>query len=327
MRVISIGRNAKNDIVLNDPMVSREHARLFIHDNGQIMIKDSGSSNGTFVNGNKVVESYLKPGDIVKCGGAFINWQQYKTGTPYISPPIQQPDFQQYPEYSHPGQPPVETNPQQTFSIGLTLRYLSSRIVETGDLFKTNWDRTPSILFFLLLPLGLSLFALLYLYTKVQIDFIYQVFLPLILIGSLYGLAQFITIALLSINSSTTIYKTMLASSIYSFLQFCILFLLVLFFMISVNTISHSSKDILPLYVIFWVVILTLVICITISIVIFLYQYFREIGVSKSMSIHSVVVAITLNFFLEATIVYIFMLAVGDKFDHSFQNLLGGRFF
>jgi hypothetical protein len=75
MQTFTIGRDASNDIILNDKMVSRKHAQLQITGDGRVLIKDSGSSNGTFVNGNKITEFYLKPGDVVKCAGVFLNWQ------------------------------------------------------------------------------------------------------------------------------------------------------------------------------------------------------------------------------------------------------------
>ena len=48
-RVIRIGRDADNDIVLDDPRVSGHHARLIVSDS-QTLIQDLGSSSGTFVN-------------------------------------------------------------------------------------------------------------------------------------------------------------------------------------------------------------------------------------------------------------------------------------
>jgi hypothetical protein len=80
MQTLSIGRDASNNVVLNDKMVSRHHAQLIIMDNGQVMIKDLGSSNGSYLNGNRITETYLKQGDVVKCGGTFVNWSQYVNG-------------------------------------------------------------------------------------------------------------------------------------------------------------------------------------------------------------------------------------------------------
>jgi hypothetical protein len=62
-------------------MVSRQHAQIIVFDNGQVVIKDLGSSNGTFVNGNKINDFQLKPGDIVKCANVFLNWQQHIDAT------------------------------------------------------------------------------------------------------------------------------------------------------------------------------------------------------------------------------------------------------
>lgn len=77
MQVISIGRDATNDRVLNDNLVSRHHAQLTIAGNGRVMIRDLGSSNGTFVNGNRITESYLDAGDVVKCGQTLLNWTSW----------------------------------------------------------------------------------------------------------------------------------------------------------------------------------------------------------------------------------------------------------
>lgn len=74
MQTLSIGRDASNDIILNDKMVSRKHAQLQITGDGLVIIKDLGSSNGTFINGNKISEQVLNAGDIVKCGSSFLNW-------------------------------------------------------------------------------------------------------------------------------------------------------------------------------------------------------------------------------------------------------------
>ena len=86
MQTFIIGRDPDNQIVLNDNLVSRHHAQLTVLDNGLVMIKDLGSSNGTFINGNRVTEGYLKMGDIVKCGPVFLSWAQYVNAG---APPVQ----------------------------------------------------------------------------------------------------------------------------------------------------------------------------------------------------------------------------------------------
>lgn len=83
MQTFIIGRDISNNIVLNDVSVSRYHARLKLSDNGLVILEDMGSSNGTFVNGNRITEVSLKSGDIVKCANSFLDWQVYTN--PYQS--------------------------------------------------------------------------------------------------------------------------------------------------------------------------------------------------------------------------------------------------
>lgn len=53
-----IGRDLANDIIVNDPEVSRRHLRLFLQGN-QYGIEDLGSTNGSFVNGQRLAGPYL----------------------------------------------------------------------------------------------------------------------------------------------------------------------------------------------------------------------------------------------------------------------------
>lgn len=62
-----VGRNAEAEIALQDPSVSRNHALLDVR-RGRLVVRDSGSTNGTFVNGLPVQESPLRAGDVVAFG-------------------------------------------------------------------------------------------------------------------------------------------------------------------------------------------------------------------------------------------------------------------
>ncbi len=65
---IFIGRDLANDIVINDPEVSRRHARLSNQGN-QYIIEDLGSTNGTSVNGQRLTGPYmLRPGEQITFG-------------------------------------------------------------------------------------------------------------------------------------------------------------------------------------------------------------------------------------------------------------------
>ncbi len=70
-REIVIGRSSELDVVLVEDMVSRKHARIQTTD-GQIVIQDLGSTNGTFVNGEKVKKMALKEGDRILIGTSII---------------------------------------------------------------------------------------------------------------------------------------------------------------------------------------------------------------------------------------------------------------
>lgn len=68
---IVIGRSSDLDMVLVEDMVSRKHAKISI-EGGQISIEDLGSTNGTFVNGEKVKQARLKEGDRILIGTSIL---------------------------------------------------------------------------------------------------------------------------------------------------------------------------------------------------------------------------------------------------------------
>jgi len=70
----TIGRDPANDIVLEDTTVSRRHAQIERQD-GDVVLTDLGSSNGTFVNGRRVQQAPLRPGDEVVIGGCTFRLQ------------------------------------------------------------------------------------------------------------------------------------------------------------------------------------------------------------------------------------------------------------
>jgi ABC-type multidrug transport system ATPase subunit/predicted component of type VI protein secretion system len=64
---LTIGRTSDNQIVVNDPLASRKHARLVKGGEG-LVIEDLGSANGTFVNGRREQRAALRERDIVTIG-------------------------------------------------------------------------------------------------------------------------------------------------------------------------------------------------------------------------------------------------------------------
>jgi hypothetical protein len=63
----TVGRHPQSDIFLDDITVSRHHCR-FVTDESGLSVEDSGSTNGTYVNGARVDRSALAPGDEVLIG-------------------------------------------------------------------------------------------------------------------------------------------------------------------------------------------------------------------------------------------------------------------
>ncbi len=66
--VINIGRRADNHLVMSDPRVSRAHAQIRAI-RGQYVLFDLNSTGGTMVNGRRVHQCALKPGDVISLSG------------------------------------------------------------------------------------------------------------------------------------------------------------------------------------------------------------------------------------------------------------------
>lgn len=78
MKVITIGRSSSNNVIINDPKVSRHHLQIIQHDDGHYSLSDFGSSNGTFINGQRIGgEVRLSPNDIVTIGDTNLPWNTY----------------------------------------------------------------------------------------------------------------------------------------------------------------------------------------------------------------------------------------------------------
>jgi len=69
---LTIGRDSTNEIAVNDAEVSRRHARLTFQ-GGKFVLEDLGSTNGTFVNGQRLTgPRVLKSGEVISLGEQIV---------------------------------------------------------------------------------------------------------------------------------------------------------------------------------------------------------------------------------------------------------------
>lgn len=91
---VTIGRRLDNDLVLDDPHVSRVHVHLVAR-HGHYLLEDLDSTAGTRVNGRRVMEHYLKPGDIITIATSELIYGEDRGGPPDVTPPytpVSKPD-------------------------------------------------------------------------------------------------------------------------------------------------------------------------------------------------------------------------------------------
>ena len=70
--IITLGRKAENTIVLTEPFVSGNHARIYAKNNN-LYVEDLNSTNGVYVNNERIEEKYkLIADDEVKIGSAIF---------------------------------------------------------------------------------------------------------------------------------------------------------------------------------------------------------------------------------------------------------------
>jgi len=103
---LTIGRDISNDIVISDVEVSRKHARLLLQPDGYVL-EDMGSTNGTFVNGQRLVSPrVLRGGEAIMFGEnvSLIFEAAYDADATVVSTPA----FEQTP-------PTVYSPPQPAF--------------------------------------------------------------------------------------------------------------------------------------------------------------------------------------------------------------------
>jgi pSer/pThr/pTyr-binding forkhead associated (FHA) protein len=77
----TIGRVDDNSFQLEEPSVSSHHCEVFLRGN-DVVVKDLNSTNGTYINGEKVSEGVLKPGQVLRLGQIDMQLQPGGAATP-----------------------------------------------------------------------------------------------------------------------------------------------------------------------------------------------------------------------------------------------------
>jgi hypothetical protein len=77
---VRVGRGRSNELVLHDPSVSRDHAELMPGVGGGWRVRDLGSTNGVAVNGTKVADQQLAPGDVITFGSCDVRFDRWEAG-------------------------------------------------------------------------------------------------------------------------------------------------------------------------------------------------------------------------------------------------------
>src|SRR5687768_4774460 len=80
-----VGRALNSDIPVFDPTISRRHAELSVEDGG-VRLRDLGSSNGTFVNGARVENARVTPGDVISFGKVAFRVKEVPAPAPEHTP-------------------------------------------------------------------------------------------------------------------------------------------------------------------------------------------------------------------------------------------------
>src|SRR5271166_6947023 len=103
----SLGRHPNNTIQLLDKIVSKEHCILELRE-GRFLLRDLGSLNGTYINGERVRgEMFLKHGDEIALGSTRARYDD-GSGVALPLPPVSPGAVQNYgpPPQAPPGWPP-----------------------------------------------------------------------------------------------------------------------------------------------------------------------------------------------------------------------------
>jgi pSer/pThr/pTyr-binding forkhead associated (FHA) protein len=68
----TVGRHPTNDLVLADPLVSSVHLELTRRSGGRVLVRDAGSTNGSWLGDHRLIEAELGPGAMLRVGETLL---------------------------------------------------------------------------------------------------------------------------------------------------------------------------------------------------------------------------------------------------------------
>ncbi len=110
----TLGRHPNNTVQVLDRIVSKEHCHLDLIDGGRFILRDLGSLNGTYVNGERVSERILNPGDEIMLGSTRIIFDPDKAPRGPVTAP-QRPQALHSPP-AQPQPPPAQAYSPQPYA-------------------------------------------------------------------------------------------------------------------------------------------------------------------------------------------------------------------
>ncbi|HEX9295418.1 MAG TPA: sigma 54-interacting transcriptional regulator [Polyangiaceae bacterium] len=84
----TVGRHPTNDLVLLDPLVSSVHLELVRRPGGHILVRDAGSTNGSWIGEHRLLEAELAPGAILRVGDTLLRVEADERATPARVAPV-----------------------------------------------------------------------------------------------------------------------------------------------------------------------------------------------------------------------------------------------
>ncbi len=134
-----LGRDLANEIIISDPEVSRRHARFFIRDEN-VYVEDLGSTNGTFLNGERISNAQqLRSGDVITLGESVVLVFEKITQVPAET--ITTPPVDTLPDPEFPPPPPQPHFEPETYQQPADTGYYR----QDGPVQPTSDDEEPSV--------------------------------------------------------------------------------------------------------------------------------------------------------------------------------------